>query len=227
MELTDIDGIGPATEEDLRKAGVEAPDDLADADLDTLSDEAGVGQGRLEDFREQIRQAEAAGAPDEGDDEVSLDEPAGQAQDDEEAEADEDDVSLDEPAGEAVTETSEAEPEEEEEDDELKVVLREGQGTASVKVGPDWHDDIPILTATAEEDGSRKLQQVSEDAVLLQERADTGSVRVGDVTYEEVPLVRRREKDTGVVEETRVQVDAVREKDEESGLLDRVRGIFG
>lgn len=204
MELNDIKGIGPATEEDLNEGGVETPEDLVEADLEALSDETGISLERLVEFTKQV----------EGD----LDEEEGE---------EDDEVGLEEPAGQVEPEEPEVEATQEDLDEDVKVVLREGEGAATVQVGDDWHEGLPIVTATVEEDADRKLQQVAEDAVLLQEQASTGSVRVGDVTYQDVPLVRRREKEGGVVEETRVEVDRVREKTRDDGLLDRVRGLLG
>lgn len=215
MELNDIKGIGPATEEDLNEGGVETPEDLVEADLEALSDETGISLERLVEFSEQIEADLDEAEPEEG------------AEPDEAAGEEDDEVGLEEPAGQVEPEEPEVEATEEDLDQDVKVVLREGEGAATVQVGEDWHEGLPIVTATVEEDADRKLQQVAEDAVLLQEGAADGAVRLDDVTYEEVPLVRRREKEGGVVEETRVEVDRVREKTEPQGLLDRVKGLLG
>lgn len=219
MELTDINGIGPATEEDLNDVGVETPEDLLEADLEALFEESGIGLERLAGFAEEARAGldEGESGPD-----ASREDAAG------------DDLEASE-AGETGDEVPDLEVEADDESgagdradegDDVKVVLREGHGAASVRVGEDWHEELPIVTATVDEDPHRKLQQVAEDAVLLQEKQARGSVRIGDVTYQEVPLVRRREKEGGVVEETPVEVDSVREKTESRGLLDRVRGLL-
>ncbi len=206
LDLKDIKGIGPATEEKLNDAGITSVDDLAAADIEDLADEAGVSSSRLQRFQERALDLTDAPAEDHH-------------------EAEDHDPQADETSGEDTWEDDDLSLPESIED--LKVVLQDRAQSARVRVGDAWHDNVPIVTAKINESAERKMQQVKENVVLLKEKAQTAYVRIEDTWHENVPIFRERQKAGGVTEETRVQVEEVREKPkDEEGFLDRVKNLF-
>lgn len=202
LDLKDIKGIGPATEEKLKGAGIESVDDLAAADIDELAQDSGIAASRLQDFQEQAQDHAPGGAEAE-----EAEAPADEAE--EPAEADEEPASIAHRV------------------EELKVVLEDRAHSARVRVGETWHDNVPIVTAKINESAERKMQQLKDNVVLLKEKAQTAYVRVEDTWHENVPIFRERRKPGGTVEETRVKVEEVREKpQDEQGFLDRVKNLF-
>lgn len=59
VDLESIEGIGPAYAERLRTAGVTDAADLAEADLDALAAETGIGRSRIQGWVERVDDREA------------------------------------------------------------------------------------------------------------------------------------------------------------------------
>lgn len=57
MSLWSIEDIGPATEEKIEAAGITTVEQLADADVDTLAEQTGVAEGRLQASIDRARTA--------------------------------------------------------------------------------------------------------------------------------------------------------------------------
>jgi RecA/RadA recombinase len=55
MELQDISGLGPSTEESLNKVGIETINDLADASIEDIT-ECGISSSRAKDYKHSAKQ---------------------------------------------------------------------------------------------------------------------------------------------------------------------------
>lgn len=72
-DLTELDGVGPSTADNLREAGLETVDDVGTADLDVLadvfSDVPGIAEDQVEDVKADAAKL-AFGTPDDDDEQA-------------------------------------------------------------------------------------------------------------------------------------------------------------
>lgn len=203
MDLSDIEGIGPAYEKRLKEAGVATAEDLAGADPASLSKKTGIALSRLETFIARAGER-LAGAPRE--------ESASSAGSDA-AEA----AAMAAPSPGDATYVP------------VRVVLHDRATSARVIQGERVHENLPIVTARANEDEEEIMDALSQDAVLLKERATTAFVRLSDGWHVDVPIYKEKvvELESGgtSMEEVRVKVQEIREKKEpKKGLFAKIFG---
>lgn len=224
MDLTVINGLGPARREKLEAAGVSSLADLAGSDPAKLAETADIPEGVLEGFHEQAK-ALAGLADLDG-----LDDDAFQALADEgirssEALASADASELSEPTGleakriEAwqaeISGAAAKEPASTEHARDLaegareageialkglgqaRVVLQEGITDAKVKFQDDVLAEARILPVKAKDDVDRMLEDLKGNVVVLQEKADTALVRVEDQVVEGLPIFKEKVSEAG------------------------------
>ncbi len=107
-------------------------------------------------------------------------------------------------------------------------MLRDRAATARVIAGGVVHDDLPIMTARADEPEDDVMSDVRHGAVLLKEKAATAFVRLPDgESRSDVPIFKERVKDptTLETEEIRVQVHEIRERAPEPSAASTEAGV--
>lgn len=254
MDLTVLDGLGPARSDKLADAGVEDVHSLAESDLDTLGEQVDIPAGMLEGFQEQARAL------------VELSELPGLEQDELEALVDagvlsRGDLEAADPgelagetglevaridalragraegalADEASAAAKAAADRAREELEEIRVVLEEGIHDARVKLEGDVLAEARILPVKAKDNVDQLLEDVQGNVVVLREKADTALVRVEDEVYRNVPLFKAkleevRDQVAEEAEEVRVRVQEVRDKrviPKAETLTAKIKSLFG
>ncbi len=242
MDLTDIDGLGPARQDKLEAAGVKTVTALAKADPAELSDETEIPEGVLEGFVHQASDlVELDGI--EGIGEATLDALVGAGVRSPEALAAADPSDLAKRADLDVkrieswqAEIGEGRPSASAEHareiaagareageialkrlSEARVVLEEGITDAKVKFEDDVLAEARILPVKAKDDVETMLEGLKGNVVVLRETADTALVRIEDEVVEGLPIFKEKVSEAGQaaadgVDEVRVRVQEIRDK---------------
>lgn len=242
MDLTVINGLGPARQEDLEDAGVASIADLVETDVSEIAEASGISESILDGFREQasdllaLQEVEGLTAEDVAilvDADIRSPD-ALQGADPEELSC-ETGIATDRIEGwqgslSAATETTVEDTAREIAEgaretgeiaakslDQARVVLQEGINDAKVKFEEDVLTEARILPVKAKEDVDDRLRKLKGDVVILREQADTALVRIGDEVVDGIPIFKAKVEEAGQdlaggVEEVRVRVQEVRDK---------------
>lgn len=242
MDLTAINGLGPARQDKLADAGVTSLEDLAEAtpaelaesveitdsvlegfvgqaaDLVELSEVEGIGEASLEALvAEGVRSVGDLQARDA----ETLAEAIGRSpgvvegwQDAGEGSAEPESA---EHARELAAGAAEAGSLALKGLDEARVVLEEGITDAKVKFEDDVLAEARILPVKAKDDVEEMLEDLKGNVVVLREKADTAMVRVEDDVVEGIPIFKEKVAEAGQsaaegVQEVRVRVQEIRDK---------------
>lgn len=92
-----------------------------------------------------------------------------------------------------------------------KVVLAEAAPIARVHLGEDRHEAVPLVTAGWSDEDDAVLARAGGNAVLLKPSAEVVLAVIGGVTHRALPLYKERRSDDGAIEEVRVRVVEIRE----------------
>lgn len=256
MDLTDVNGLGPARRDKLVEAGIDSIEALAGIDPAQLAEDVDIPKGTLEGFREQAQELSTLADLDE----ISTDEfealvEAGIRSPEQLTEADATELSssagidaktietwqrsleesgVSEAAREMAEGAREAGEIAAESLDQARVVLQEGVNDARVKFEEDVLSEARILPIKAKEDVDERLEKLKGDVVVLREEADTALVRVGDQVVEGIPIFKQKVSEAGQsvaegAEEVRVRVQEVRDKrvlPEANKISEKIKGLF-
>lgn len=252
MDLTVINGLGPARREKLGSAGIKTIDALARSDPDKLSETVGIASSLLADMRDQaLALRELTAIDGVGDDEALALFEAGIRSKAELAGADA--GTLAEATGATPAEvrawqgrgagkietagvaTRLATTRALEGIENARVVLQEGIEDARIKFEQDVLAEARILPVKARDNVERMLEEIKGNVVVLRERADTALVRVENEVYEGLPLFKEKVEQAGhvvadEVEEVRVRVQEIRDKrvmPQANKLTSKFMNLFG
>lgn len=204
MDLDAIKGVGPATKEKLHEAGITDVAALAEADAAEISESTGISVDRVKKFITQAQgQLAAEDTTDEDADAPVAREPV--------------DADGTLPAG-AVGDAPEpvataANGNGSEPVKGWKVVLRDRSATARVDAGSVTYENLPIVTAKANEAEDEIMKEIGYNAVLLKEGEPAAFVRVNGHWEHDIPLFKEKTiESSGVTELVRVRVHEIRER---------------
>lgn len=226
MDLTVINGLGPARRDKLETAGVDTLAALAKGDPEALAEETEIPEGVLDGFHNQavdlVELSEVEGIDEDAFEALvdagvrSVEDLAGADPSElaTETELDPDTLEAWQDAL-ATEETVEPEPETPQHAQALaseaqeagrialqgladaRVVLQEGIADATVKFEDDVLAQARILPIKAKDDMDRMLEDIRGDVVVLREKADTALVRIEDEVVEGLPIFKTKVSEAG------------------------------